>query len=261
MKRAALLGRDISYTLSPKIHAAIAEAVGEELTFDVFDTPYDMLGDVVNKLLSEYDGFFVTKPYKNDIKGYLKRCETNCGVNFVSCAERVGYNTDGMGFIRALDRNFAVWRGSVKSALILGAGGAAHSVADALISAGAHVYVLNRTMMTAVKLCSALGDGAELYYNQPVELVVNCTSVGLHNDDALTALCVLPDFEYAFDLIYDPPKTPFLRRCEASGAKVANGRDMLVYQAIEGDKILFGRELDTDGIFHAVNERSFGEIS
>ena len=93
-----------------------------------------------------------------------------------------------------------------------------------------------------------------MYFNQPAELIVNCTSVGLHNDDLLTALCVLPDFKYAFDLIYNPPVTPFLRRCEAAGARTANGLDMLIYQAIEGDKILFGRDINVPQVYEAVRK-------
>lgn len=242
MRKAALLGRDISYTLSPKIHAAIAAAVGEELGFDVVDVPYDALDAEVGKLLIEYDGFFITKPYKNDVKRFLKNYPANCGVNFVSCADRRGYNTDGIGFMRALEASFGSSDGKIKSALVLGAGGAAHSVSEALVQAGINVYVLNRTGITAAKMCAALGPKAQMYFNQPAELIVNCTSVGLHNDDVLTALCILPDFKYAFDLIYEPPVTPFLRRCEAAGARTANGLDMLIYQAIEGDKILFGRD-------------------
>lgn len=250
MYRAALLGRDISYTRSPEIHGAIAKVLGIEMDFRVVDVPYDRLDAAAEDLMRDCDGFFITKPYKNDIKNYLDKTETQCGVNFVRCCDRTGFNTDGSGFLRALDRAF---RGAqnISAALVLGSGGAAYSVAEALIKRGKRVYVLNRTLMNAAKLCATLG--AELYVNQPAELIVNCTSVGLHGEDVLTDLCVLPEFEYAYDLIYSPPETPFLRRCKASGAKAENGRDMLIYQAVEGDKILTGKDFDVQEVFEAVN--------
>ncbi len=250
MIKGALLGGGIQYTKSPEVHAAIAKTVGEELIFDVVDVDFGALDGAVEKLFGGYDGFFVTKPYKTEIKRYLEKANTECGVNFVSSRDRSGYNTDGDGFMRALARAFGEI-GSIKSALVLGAGGAAYSVTEALKKSGRTVYVLNRTLMSAVKLCSTLG--AELYTNQSAELVVNCTSLGTNGEDVLTALCVLPKFEYAFDLVYTD-KTPFLKRCEKEGARVADGRDMLVYQAIEGDKKLFGRDFDTEATFEKVDK-------
>ena len=247
MIKLALIGYDIGYTRSPEVHRAIGEALGEEICFDVFDIAADGLDSSTEKLFVGYDGFFITKPYKNDIKRYLSEVNTKCGVNLVRCKDKAGYNTDGVGFIRALDGAFDGWRSKVNSALVLGAGGAAYSVTEALIAAGKKVYVLNRTMLNAAKLTRALG--AELYVNQPAELVVNCTSLGLHGEDSLAGLCVLPEFDYAYDLIYSPPETPFLRRCKAAGARTANGRDMLVYQAIEGDLLLLGRQADVNDIF------------
>ncbi len=106
--------------------------------------------------------------------------------------------------------------------------------------------------MNAAKLCNALG--AEIYLNQPAEMIVNCTSLGLKGEDALAGLCVLPDFEYAYDLIYSGGRTPFLNRCEQAGAKVSDGMDMLVFQAIEGDKILIG-DIDVGKVFEQVAAR------
>ncbi|MDE6401358.1 MAG: hypothetical protein K2L54_01960 [Clostridiales bacterium] len=251
MYRLALLGRDISYTRSPSVHAAIAQATGEDIRLDVADVGYDMLGSAVDKLLAEYDGFFVTKPYKTDVKKYIG-FEMSGGVNVVRCKDRAAFNTDGAGFMRALDGNFEDWRNDVNGALVLGAGGAAYSIASELKKSGKRVYVLNRTLKHALRLCAECG--AELYINQPAELVVNCTSLGINGEDVLRALCVLPNFKYAFDLVYGRGSTPFLNRCAASGASVADGKDMLIYQAIEGDKILLGRDWDVPTVFGQVSE-------
>ncbi len=250
MIKSALLGCDISYTLSPSVHAEIAKALNVEMSFDVIDVPIDRLDGAVKKLLGGYDCFYVTKPYKTDVIKYMAELKTNVGVNFVMTRGAVGYNTDGMGFISALDYRFGDWRKDVSSALVLGAGGAAYAVTEALLRAGKKVYVLNRTVMHAAKLCRRLG--AELYLNQPAEMIINCTSAGLHGEDVLTGLCILPEFDYAYDLIYSPEVTPFLRRMKKAGANTANGREMLVFQAIEGDKIACGVTRDTLEIFSAI---------
>ena len=251
MLKLALLGRDIGYTKSPKIHAAIAAAIGENIEFHVADVTYDVLESTVKTLLSDFDGFFVTKPYKTDVKKYLD-CDIAGGINVVRSRDKAVFNTDGDGFMRALDRNFGSWNDDVGSALVLGAGGSAYSVASSLVRAGKKVYVLNRTLMHAVKLCTAVK--AELYVNQPTELAVNCTSLGTEGEDVLRSLCVLPSFKYAFDLVYARAVTPFMRRSESAGAAVANGTDMLIYQAILGDGTLLGKELDVEDVYDKARE-------
>ncbi|MCH5351629.1 MAG: hypothetical protein J1F39_06660 [Clostridiales bacterium] len=253
MYRLALLGRDIGYTKSPAVHKAIAAALAVEVDFEVCDVTLDKLDGAVNSLIKNKDAFFITKPYKNDVKRFLSKINTKCGVNFVICRDKAGYNTDGIGFISSLDGTYPSWRDEVDGALVLGAGGAAYAVTEALINAGKKVYVLNRTVVNAAKLCSALG--AEIYLNQPAELIVNCTSLGLHGEDALYSMCVMPSFKYGFDLVYSGGETPFLRRLREAGCKTQNGMDMLVYQAIAGDKILLGNEtLDAEKIFKEVGK-------
>ncbi|MCH5165923.1 MAG: hypothetical protein J1G01_05935 [Clostridiales bacterium] len=251
MFKLALLGRDIGYTRSPKIHEVIATAIGESIEFHVVDVTYDMLESTVGTLLSDFDGFFVTKPYKYDVKKYLD-CDISGGINVVRSRDKKVFNTDGDGFIHALDRNFPSWNGDVSSVLVMGAGGAAYSVVSSLVEAGKKVYILNRTLMRAVKLCSL--TKAELYVNQPTELAVNCTSLGTAGEDVLHSLCVLPSFKYAFDLVYAQAVTPFMRRAMDAGATVTNGTDMLIYQAIIGDGLLLGKDLNVEEVYNKVRE-------
>ena len=94
MFKLALLGRDISYTQSPSVHSAIALATGERIQFDIADVQYDMLGDAVQKLLDGYYGFFVTKPYKTDVKKFIG-CDAYGAINVVRSKDRAAFNTDG----------------------------------------------------------------------------------------------------------------------------------------------------------------------
>lgn len=248
MFKAALIGKDIAYTKSPAVHKAIADALGIDIDFDVLDVPFGRLGEAVRTLLRDYDGFFVTKPYKTEIKRFLDCAELS--VNLVRCADKTAYNTDGMGFIRALDRNFSDWRSKVNSALVLGTGGAAHAIVKALCAVDKKVYILGRSVVNTARL-SAKFANAELYANQQAELIVNCTPLGTNGEDALSAFCVLPSFDFAFDLVY-ADTTPFLRRNRNAGARVADGWDMLIYQAIEGDKILLNGNFDMEKVYEHV---------
>lgn len=250
MYKIALLGRDISYTKSPAVHRAIAQAIGIEMRFDVLDIRPEGLSFTVDTLFDEYDGFFVTKPYKSEIAEFFGGTSP---VNVVRCADKTAYNTDGPGFIRAADNNFSDWRERVNSALVLGTGGAAHSVVKALTDAGKKVYVLGRSNIKAARLATKY-LGAELYTNQSAEMIVNCTPLGLNGEDALTALCVLPEFSYAFDLVCADALTPFLRRNRNNGAQACDGTDMLIYQAIEGERILFGGNFDVQDVYKKVVE-------
>ena len=253
MYKFALIGCDIGYTSSPVVHEAVSGELGIDISFEVCDIGASGLEATVTKLFDTVDGIFVTKPYKNDIKRYLDKVNTRSGVNVVRCADKSGFNTDGIGFLYALDRAFDDWRSKVRGVLVLCSGGAARSVAEALADTGKSVYVLNRDMVTAAKMCRAFG--IEQYYNQPAELIVNCTSAGSDGEDILKALCVSPEFEYAYDLIYYAD-TPFMQRTAAAGAKVSDGKAMLVYQAIEGEKLLTGVKADTLEVF----ERAFAKL-
>lgn len=248
MKKIALLGSDIGYTRSPEIHSAISSAVGVRFECVAADVCSGDLTAAVRELLDGYVGFFVTKPYKNDIKKLIG-CNAPGAVNVVRSCDKKAINTDGAGFMLALDRDFSGWRDRVNGALVLGAGGAAWAAVTSLAAAGVKTYVLARSSVRAAKLCAQ--TGARLYANQPVELCVNCTSAG-RDDDVLMRLCVISQFEYAYEMYYAAESTPFTERAAHAGAKTATGENMLIYQAVEGDKFLFGMDEETEKIFERV---------
>ena len=128
-------------------------------------------------------------------------------------------NTDAPGLVAAV--------GEVPAdALVLGAGGSARAAVWALAREGAQVRVFNRTRARA----EALRDlGAEVV-DEPVAaaLVVNCTSVGLDDPDAVPAD---PEgYGVVVDLVYRRGGTAFTRRAHAAGARVVDGLEVLVRQ-------------------------------
>lgn len=133
-------------------------------------------------------------------------------------------NTDAQGFLDALGESPAG-----RSALVLGAGGAARAVAWALRESGARVAVWNRTSARAARLAEELGvdhdDGPE-----PAEIVVNATAVGLHGTPQDLPLTRLGEPALAVDLVYADSVPPFSEWAAARGIRLVDGLDVLVGQ-------------------------------
>ena len=161
-----------------------------------------------------------------------------------------GFNTDANAIIQSLKEDFA-WpdlRGA--SVLLLGAGGAARSAALRLAEEGiSSLFILNRTAENARKLADEVTKrfpGTKVvqgYPNEPVDLVLNSTSLGLKPEDALPMdLAWLQSRRptRVYDMIYRPHETALLRAARAAGCHVANGLGMLLYQGAEALRLWTG---------------------
>ena len=127
MLKLAVIGKDVSQSQSPQMHTFILHALGEDCTYDAVSIPPEEFTSRAEGLFETYDAFNVTIPFKTDIMPYLKElkgdAETFGAVNVVLSKSRVGYNTDGMGFLLMLENAGVDVKG--KDVLVLGAGGAA----------------------------------------------------------------------------------------------------------------------------------------
>ena len=185
-----------------------------------------------NPLLS---GLNVTIPYKESILPFLDELDEEAKIiGAVNCikiknGKLIGYNTDVYGFSQSikpfLDNNH-------ERALILGTGGASKAVAYALKKLGVEIYFVSSSKKKADNyfLYSEIN---ELVMNA-FKLVVNTTPLGTFPN--ITECPNLP-YNYfskqhlAFDLVYNPDKTLFLKNAEAMGAITVNGLSMLQLQA------------------------------
>lgn len=239
MAEYTVLGYDIPYTRSPKLHGAIFSLLGEVSTYTVTDVPPERLSDTVKRLLCEYDGFNVTKPYKEKVAALLGK---NAPVNTVLCRTRQSTSTDAEGFLQDYTRAFGAPSGKI---LLLGAGGAAKAVADALEKCDADVYVYNRTFARAQELSrgriQAVRDAAGRY-----DAVINATSLGQKGEQAAPPSLDLRGVRYAYDLLYSPSVTPFMQAAQAAGALVSGGLGMLVYQGIAAQEFWRGKPFSAE---------------
>jgi shikimate dehydrogenase len=250
MKKYALIGENISYTLSPLIHSVIYEKTGIEASYDIIDCKREELPVVVEKL-KEYDGFNITKPHKQNILPYLQNSELK-SVNTVAISDGkfYGYSTDGYGFSRDLKLKFGNVSGT---ALVLGAGGVAGVIVKELIKLGVKVYITNRTQERAEALAAETGATACKLDEIAPDLIVNCTSCGYNEGEnpaskgGLTknGLAVKTDkVKWVYDTIYAPPETELLKSFPL--AQRSNGFGMLILQGVEADRIMCGVEIDDD---------------
>ena len=111
--RLALVGKDVSKSISGKIHTFILSKLGVECEYANYSVTMEEFDSVMRTLLGDFDGFNVTIPYKRDVMGYLSEVTGDAldfgAVNTVLTASGKGYNTDGAGFMLMLrDANIAV---------------------------------------------------------------------------------------------------------------------------------------------------------
>ena len=179
-------------------------------------------------------GLNVTIPYKEAIIPFLdklsKRATEIGAVNTIKITKSgklKGFNTDYIGFQKSIEPLLNV---NHKKALILGTGGASKAVAYALKQLKIPYLFVSR---------NDIGDA--IGYNQinektfeEFQIIINCTPVGTFPN---TNSCPEIPYEHftsnhlAFDLIYNPAETLFLKKAKEKGAIVKNGLEMLILQA------------------------------
>lgn len=244
----AVIGKDVSASLSPQIHTFILQEMGYGCDYDALSVSEKEFDGAVRRLLAEYDAFNVTIPYKLSVMPYLQEIKGDGAVfgavNTVDVPTMSGYNTDGIGFLLLLENAGVAVEG--KKVLVLGSGGVGRSVIKKLLDAGADVCAydldlqsLDRVHAEFPAFCALTEVKAASY-----DVIVNCTGVGMHRTVGvspvgadLLALC-----DTAVDLIYEPKQSEFLRIAKDLGKKTVNGESMLFYQAYYSDCIYLKKE-------------------
>lgn len=260
MKKYAVIGKDVSRSLSPQIHKFISERTGNEIIYDRISINENTFDKSVKKLFNEYDGFNVTIPYKLSIMPHLNKIDGDAktfgAVNTVRVSDLSGYNTDGAGFMLMLKINKVETDG--KDILLLGAGGAGRSVAKKLAAANANVYVYDVNYSNSKRLEREFSNIAavENIVVRPYYAIINATGVGMHESEGVSPLSedVIKLCEVAIDLIYTPPKSKFLQIAENCGKRIINGFAMLFYQAYYAQCIFFNKSADEQQAVQLFNE-------
>lgn len=251
-KKLCVIGDPIAHTKSPLIHNTMLHALGLDYIYMAQSVPRGAAAQWLQAAkLAGYAGFNATMPHKLDLVPLMDHLDEDAAlygsVNAVALRDGVayGYNTDGKGFLQSL-LEAGVHPKGIK-AVILGAGGAAKSVALKLVQQGAaSVTVCNRTYSKAESLCALDASGvlhpasmelsALTALMQDADLLINCTSLGMDGTEGqfedLSFLDTLPAHALVYDVIYAPAETLFLEQARLRGHKTLNGLNMLLWQAV-----------------------------
>lgn len=233
----ALLGDPVSHSLGPVMHnTAFAETGfnGVYLAFRAKDVGNAVIGI---KALG-IKGASITIPHKISVMDFIDELDDTAkkigAVNTLVNRDGVltGYNSDGIGAVKALSEKTAI---KDKSVVVLGAGGAARAIGFGILAEGGRVTIVNRTPARGENLAKVLGadfqpmsalnkiDGHILINTTPVGMLPDIDAMPVRKQDLDSSMVVM-------DIVYNPLMTRLLRTAESIGCRIINGVSMFVYQ-------------------------------
>lgn len=262
MNKYGLIGKNISYSFSPKLHKLIGNNSNCELTYELIDIDEEELFNYLKALKErKYQGFNVTIPYKEKIIKHLDILTSQAkkigAVNTVylnSDNLLVGDNTDYYGFLKLLEINNVLK--DVNTAYILGTGGAAKTIFHVLNDKNIetfNVYRKEDDTFTFKSLMTYL----EFSEVKEVPLLINATPVGSILNKGIPIFKSNQTIKKVVDLNYNPLTTELMGLAELS----FNGLDMLIYQAIKAQFIFRGIDvINEKELFKSVKEALVNEL-
>ena len=239
--RFGLIGKNIEYSFSKTYFAEKFQNLElEGYSYENFDiNDINEFPDIIKKN-PHLKGLNITIPYKESVIPFLDKLSKKAAaigavntIKFTKDGKLKGCNTDYYGFKKSLKH---LLQPHHTNALILGTGGAAKAVAFALEELNIHYTFVSRE-----------AAGNTIDYNRinatsfdNFQIIINCTPLGTHPNIKNS-----PDIPYqyftpkhiAYDLIYNPEMTVFLKKAQSRGAVVKNGLEMLMLQADKAWKI------------------------
>ncbi len=272
-KVVGVIGNPVEHSLSPPMHNAAFKHMGLDYVYVPFYVPNGKLNEaIIGAKALNIKGLNVTIPYKTEIIKYIdsldKSAELIGAVNTLKFKDNNirGYNTDGIGAVRAIEEVSSVRN---KKIVILGAGGAARAVSFQILMDGAESLVIaNRTPVNALKLQKELikkleanvktVDLGEKLKNElkDAHILINTTPIGMYpniDQEPLVKAEMMCEDLICNDLVYNPLKTGFLKEAEKAGAKTISGIKMLIYQGMESFRIWTGVYPPLDVFEEALN--------
>ncbi|MGQ9689368.1 MAG: shikimate dehydrogenase [Desulfobaccales bacterium] len=243
-----LLGRPVAHSLSPAMHNAAFRELGINAVYVAFPVR-DLVLAVGGLRGLEIGGASVTIPFKEEIIPLLDEIDPQAvkigAVNTVVNRDGrlVGYNTDWLGALRALEGQTAI---AGRKCLILGAGGAARAIAFALVEKGGRVAVSDLEAEKALTLARQMGLEAaapDYVAEYPADILINATPVGMEPQTENLPIDpeTLSRFQVVMDIVYKPLETRLLREARGRGCQVIDGLQMLIHQGAAQFELWTGR--------------------
>lgn len=260
--RLGLIGDNIGRSMAPLLHEIAGERAGTHVTYDRLEP--EALGTEFETLLGQcaargYRGVNVTHPYKERaarmvrIDDPLVRAIGAVNTVLFERDGPLGFNTDYSGFTSAYRNTRSAGPGAV---CLIGAGGVGRTIGFALSALGAseirlfdlvpaRAHALARDLLVAApQVKVAVQETAEAAA-EGADGLINCTPVGMFgNEGTPLRMPARPTARWAFDAVYTPMKTRFLREAMAHGLEAISGYELFIYQGIDAWHRFSGRTVD-----------------
>ena len=267
-----LIGHPVEHSFSSPMHNAAFAELGLDYVYVAFDVnPNDLKSAVEGAKSLNIKGFNVTIPHKIEVMQYLDELDEVArligAVNTIDFKNLKGYNTDGIGAVRAIEEVTSI---KDKNVVVAGAGGASRAISFYLAKFGAgSMTILNRNANKAQDLAGdvlksdLIGDvGADSIseidsYLKDADILVDTTPLGMDphvNDEPIAKSDAMHDGLVVFDAVYNPNETVLLKEAIKAGAKPVYGIKMLLYQGAESFKIWTGKDAPIDVMQDALNK-------
>jgi shikimate dehydrogenase len=235
--RVGVVGSPVAHSLSPQLHEAGLRLSGLTGTSTRVEVKLEDADDLRDLLGAQFDAMSVTSPLKGAAFAMCEErsdaAERTKSVNSLLVREGVllGASTDGEGFVSSLTHTYGPVVDNAH-VVVLGAGGAASAIVDALVDHGAaSVAVLGRTSSKVEALADRYRNvfSSALVY-RPVDLVINTIPIAGRVAEAAVLQGVHPE-TIAVDITYEPRESEWRMRYEEAGCRTMNGLGMLAFQA------------------------------
>ncbi len=251
-----LIGHPVSHSLGPVLHNWAFQRQALPWVYMAWDVETDDIARMMDAVrLLPIGGLSVTIPHKRAVLEYLdgisERARQVGAVNTLHWhgTKLLGENTDVDGFLAPLEETGRTF----DTALILGAGGAARAALVALQQLGIlNIRITNRTQNKAEELAADFDAKVvewESRTEYPAALLVNTTSLGMsgrHADESPWPADAFPSGCTAYDIVYNPLRTKFLREARTAGCHVVDGLTMFIHQALAQFRLWTGQSFPTD---------------
>lgn len=259
-----LIGNPVEHSFSPQMHNAAFKALNLDYTYVAFDVkPADLKTAINGGKSLNIKGFNVTIPHKINVINYLNTLDDIAkligAVNTIDFKNLKGYNTDGIGAIKAIEEIDSVKN---KNIVIAGAGGASRAISFYLAKYGADkITILNRNIDKAKNLANDILNSNLIEdiktdsisqindYLNDSDILINTTPVGMSpniNDKPIASAENMHEDLIVFDAVYNPNETVLLKEAIKANAKPVYGIKMLLYQGAESFKIWTGQNPPID---------------
>jgi shikimate dehydrogenase len=259
-----LIGHPVEHSFSPPMHNAAFKALGMDYAYVAFDVDPSNLESAIDGAKSlNVKGFNVTIPHKIEVMKHLDEIDEVArligAVNTIDFKDMKGYNTDGIGAVKAIEEVSPIKNRKI---VVAGAGGASRAISFYIAKYGAdELTILNRNVEKAQNLAQDVLDSGLIAnvkagsvseikgYLADADILIDTTPVGMHpniDDEPIAKSVDMHEDLVVFDAVYNPNETVLIRQAINAGAKPVYGIKMLLYQGAESFRIWTGREAPVD---------------